>query len=47
MKRLGGISKIKDNDGIVKGLVIEVVKGLIVDIGLQGSFQHHLLSFES
>jgi small subunit ribosomal protein S1 len=33
----GTIEKIKDSDGIVKGPVIEVVKGgLIVDIGLRG-----------
>ena len=33
----GNIEKLKDEDGIVKGLVIEVVKGgLIIDIGLRG-----------
>ncbi len=33
----GTIEKIKENNGVVKGLVIEVVKGgLIVDIGLRG-----------
>src|ERR1700683_444060 len=33
----GTIEKIKDSDGVVKGPVIEVVKGgLIVDIGLRG-----------
>src|SRR3954464_11310962 len=33
----GDIEKIKDADGVVKGLVIEVVKGgLILDIGLRG-----------
>ena len=33
----GTIEKLKDEDGIVKGLVIEVVKGgLIIDIGLRG-----------
>ena len=36
-KAWGDIQKVKDNDGMVKGLVIEVVKGgLIVDIGLRG-----------
>ena len=36
-KSLGRYPKVKDNDGMVKGLVIEVVKGgLIVDIGLRG-----------
>jgi len=33
----GTIEKIKEEDGVVEGLVIEVVKGgLIVDIGLRG-----------
>jgi small subunit ribosomal protein S1 len=33
----GDIEKVKENDGVVKGLVIEVVKGgLILDIGLRG-----------
>ncbi len=33
----GNIEKLKEEDGIVKGLVIEVVKGgLIIDIGLRG-----------
>ena len=33
----GTIEKVKENDGTVKGLVIEVVKGgLILDIGLRG-----------
>jgi len=33
----GDVEKIKDADGVVKGVVIEVVKGgLIVDIGLRG-----------
>ncbi|HYF45472.1 MAG TPA: 30S ribosomal protein S1 [Acidimicrobiales bacterium] len=33
----GDIEKVKENDGMVKGLVIEVVKGgLILDIGLRG-----------
>ncbi|MEN9693128.1 MAG: ribosomal protein, partial [Actinomycetota bacterium] len=33
----GDIEKIKDADGVVKGTVIEVVKGgLIMDIGLRG-----------
>ncbi len=33
----GNIEKLKDEDGIVSGLVIEVVKGgLIIDIGLRG-----------
>ncbi|HEX4904808.1 MAG TPA: S1 RNA-binding domain-containing protein, partial [Acidimicrobiales bacterium] len=33
----GDIEKIKEADGVVKGLVIEVVKGgLILDIGLRG-----------
>ncbi len=33
----GNIEKIKEEDGMVKGLIIEVVKGgLIVDIGLRG-----------
>ena len=46
-KAWGDIQKVKDNDGMVKGLVIEVVKGgLIVDIGLRGSSQHRLLSFD-
>lgn len=36
-KAWGDIQKVKDDDGMVKGLVIEVVKGgLIVDIGLRG-----------
>jgi len=36
-KAWGDIQEVKDNDGMVKGLVIEVVKGgLIVDIGLRG-----------
>ena len=36
-KAWGDVQTVKDNDGIVKGLVIEVVKGgLIVDIGLRG-----------
>lgn len=36
-KAWGDIQKVKDNGGMVKGLVIEVVKGgLIVDIGLRG-----------
>ena len=36
-KAWGDVQKVKDNEGIVKGLVIEVVKGgLIVDIGLRG-----------
>ena len=36
-KAWGDIQKVKENDGMVKGLVIEVVKGgLIVDIGLRG-----------
>ena len=36
-KAWGDIQKVKDDDGKVKGLVIEVVKGgLIVDIGLRG-----------
>ena len=36
-KAWGDIQKVKDNDGMVKGLGIEVVKGgLIVDIGLRG-----------
>ena len=36
-KAWGDVQNVKDNDGIVKGLVIEVVKGgLIVDIGLRG-----------
>jgi len=33
----GDIEKVKESDGVVKGLVIEVVKGgLILDIGLRG-----------
>jgi small subunit ribosomal protein S1 len=33
----GDVEKIKETDGVVQGLVIEVVKGgLIVDIGLRG-----------
>ena len=33
----GSIEKIKEEDGVVKGTVIEVVKGgLILDIGLRG-----------
>ena len=33
----GDVEKIKENDGVVTGTVIEVVKGgLIVDIGLRG-----------
>ncbi len=33
----GAIEKVKEEDGVVKGMVIEVVKGgLIVDIGLRG-----------
>lgn len=40
----GTIEKIKEEDGVVEGLVIEVVKGgLIVDIGLRGSSRPHLL----
>ena len=36
-KAWGDIQEVKDKDGMVKGLVIEVVKGgLIVDIGLRG-----------
>ncbi|MEC7924616.1 MAG: 30S ribosomal protein S1 [Actinomycetota bacterium] len=36
-KAWGDVQRVKENDGIVKGLVIEVVKGgLIVDIGLRG-----------
>ena len=36
-KAWGDIQKVKDDDGMVRGLVIEVVKGgLIVDIGLRG-----------
>tara|TARA_S200000501_G_scaffold357371_1_gene380972 strand:- start:10694 stop:12010 length:1317 start_codon:yes stop_codon:yes gene_type:complete len=36
-KAWGDIQKVKDDDGMVKGLVIEIVKGgLIVDIGLRG-----------
>ena len=36
-KAWGDIQDVKDKDGMVKGLVIEVVKGgLIVDIGLRG-----------
>jgi|TARA_B100001094_G_scaffold213052_1_gene207086 small subunit ribosomal protein S1 len=36
-KAWGDVQKVKDDDGMVKGLVIEVVKGgLIVDIGLRG-----------
>jgi small subunit ribosomal protein S1 len=36
-KAWGDIQKVKDDEGMVKGLVIEVVKGgLIVDIGLRG-----------
>ena len=33
----GDVEKIKETDGVVTGMVIEVVKGgLIVDIGLRG-----------
>src|SRR6202163_854042 len=40
----GTIERIKDSDGIVKGPVIEVVKGgLIVDIGLRGSLPASLV----
>ena len=36
-KAWGDVQRVKETDGIVKGLVIEVVKGgLIVDIGLRG-----------
>mgnify|MGYP001446057074 FL=1 len=36
-KAWGDVQEVKDKDGMVKGLVIEVVKGgLIVDIGLRG-----------
>ncbi|MDG1845755.1 MAG: 30S ribosomal protein S1 [Acidimicrobiales bacterium] len=36
-KAWGDVQKVKEEEGIVKGLVIEVVKGgLIVDIGLRG-----------
>ena len=42
----GTIRKIKDSDGIVKGPVIEVVKGgLIVDIGLRGFLPASLVEF--
>ena len=36
-KAWGDVQRVKETDGVVKGLVIEVVKGgLIVDIGLRG-----------